>query len=72
MGFGRYVGLNAFHHQKDRLDLFEGPESDTGPHLVDLAQSGVQVSLALGSGTTSRFWWAEGASSTSNRKMATG
>lgn len=51
MGFGRYVGLQAFHHQADGLKLFEATEGDETPQLFDLAKSGLQVSLALGSGT---------------------
>lgn len=50
MGFGRYVGLQAFHHQEDGLRLFEVTEEEA-PQLFDLAKSGVQVSVALGSGT---------------------
>ena len=51
IGFGRYVGLQAFHHQEDGLRLFEATEGDETPQLFDLAKSGVQVSLALGTGT---------------------
>lgn len=51
MGFGRYVGLEAFYHQETDLKLFKATEGNETPQLFDLAQSGVQVSLALGSGT---------------------
>ncbi|MBT8395435.1 MAG: hypothetical protein KJN92_00655 [Gemmatimonadetes bacterium] len=51
MGFGRYVGLQAFHYQDDKLELFEDPgEGEPAPKLFDLSQSGLQVSFSLGSG----------------------
>ena len=51
IGFGRYVGLQAFHYQGDGLKLFETAVGDSTAQLFDLARSGAQISLALGSGT---------------------
>ena len=51
IGFGRYVGLQAFHHQDDGMKLFEAAAGDSTQQLFDLSKSGVQVSLAMGSGT---------------------
>ncbi|MBT8405011.1 MAG: outer membrane beta-barrel protein, partial [Gemmatimonadetes bacterium] len=47
LGFGRYVGLEAFHHQDDDVALFSG---DASPFSADVAVSGARVTLALGTG----------------------
>ncbi len=47
IGFGRYVGLEAFHHEEDGVSLFTDVE---GAPTVDVAQSGARVTLAFGTG----------------------
>lgn len=46
IGFGRYVGLEAFHHE-DEVEFF--PDA-TDPARTDLALSGARVTLAFGTG----------------------
>ncbi len=48
IGFGRYVGLEAFHHEASDLSLFTDPADAP---TVDVAQSGARVTLAFGTGT---------------------
>ena len=48
IGFGRYVGLEAFHHEESDLSLFS---NQADAPTVDVAQSGARVTLAFGTGT---------------------
>lgn len=48
IGFGRYVGLEAFHHEERGVSLFS--DQADAPR-VDVAQSGARVTLAFGTGT---------------------
>jgi hypothetical protein len=48
IGFGRYVGLEAFHHEETGVSLF-ADQADAP--TVDVAQSGARVTLAFGTGT---------------------
>jgi hypothetical protein len=50
IGFGRFVSLQAFHHWKEDLGLFQVTDAPSPARRFDLAQSGLQASLALGSG----------------------
>lgn len=47
IGFGRYVGLEAFHHE-DEVEFFSDA---VDPYRTDLALSGARVTLAFGAGT---------------------
>lgn len=48
IGFGRYVGLEAFHHEETDASLFsDGSDAPT----IDVAQSGARVTVAFGTGT---------------------
>lgn len=47
IGFGRYVGLEAFHHE-DEVELFSDADD---PARTDLAMSGARVTLAFGTGS---------------------
>lgn len=47
IGFGRYVGLEAYHQEDEGTDLFPGAD---GAFRSDVAVSGGRVTLSLGSG----------------------